>query len=351
MESLDGIDPPRPLSTALSACLVLATALSVSCGSDAASNEVKPSPWRPATSLPIARFEAYAALARGRVHFIGGITGVEGDMRTAHPSRRVDVLDPSSPAAWSAGPDLPEDGPKHHLSVAVWNDAIYVVGGFDGILGQNEPFRPIAVAYVLDAGAATWRKLAPPPLARGGATAQAIDGKIYVTGGAPNEGEPSYAQLDVYDIAADRWSTREPMPTAREHVASCAVDGTMIVVGGWTNVAVPHPANAAAEQYDPKSGTWKKLPPMPTARGGLAALAMGSTCHVVGGEDWRLPAPGTFGSHEVFDTTTGTWTVASPMPTARHGLGLAFTGGVLYAVGGGPSQGNSYTAIVEALVP
>jgi N-acetylneuraminic acid mutarotase len=287
-------------------------------------------------------------VAHGHAYFIGGITGMEGDIRTAEPTRRVDVYDPST-NAWTPGAELPADAPKHHLTVTVWNDAIYVLGGFDGILGRDgAPFVPVAEAYVLEGAApGTWRRLAKPPLARGGATAQAIDGRLFVAGGAPNEGEPSYAQLDVYDVAADRWSTRTSMPTPREHVASCAVEGTMIVVGGWRDAE--RGTQRAAEQYDTRTDTWTTLPDLPTGRGGLAAVAIGSTCHVVGGEDWTHPPPGTFGAHEVFDTTTRQWSTESPMPTARHGLGLAWLDGNLYAIGGGPTQGNSYTAIVEKL--
>ena len=191
--------------------------------------------------------------------------------------------------------------------------------------------------------------LAAPPLARGGATAQAIDGRLYVAGGAPNEGEPSYSELDVYDIASNSWTKAASMPTAREHVASCAIDGKLIVVGGWKDQG--RSAQGAVESYDPKTDRWIALAPLPTRRGGLAAVTIGSTCHVVGGEDWALPLPGTFGNHETFDVTTGAWTSDVPMPTARHGLGLAWLGGTLYAIGGGPSQGNSYTATVEALRP
>ncbi len=307
--------------------------------------------WSSSPPLPIARFEAYGAVAHGRAYFIGGITGVEGDIRTANPSRRVDIYDPRT-SLWTSGPDLPADAPKHHLSVTVWADAIYVVGGFDGIIGKDgAPFVPIAVAYVLEGEgtAAAWRKLAAPPLARGAATAQAIDGHIYVAGGAANEGVPPYAQLDVYDVAQDKWSTRTSMPTAREHVASCAMLGTMIVVGGWAGAVKA--SQRAAERYDPKTDAWTKLPDLPTGRGGLGAVAIGSTCHVVGGEDWSLPPPGTFAAHEVFDAATGDWKTDAPMTNARHGLGLAWLDGALYAIGGGPSQGNSYTAIVEKLVP
>jgi N-acetylneuraminic acid mutarotase len=334
---------------ALATCLAWLACLPAACGSKpAAGGGSGPGQWTRAPSLPVARFEGYAAVSAGKVWFLGGITGIDGDLSTAMPSRRVDVFDPAT-QAWTTGPDLPPDGPKHHLAVTVVDDVIYVLGGFDGILDQspNEPFRPIALAYALRGGA--WTPLSSPPLARGAATAQGIDGKIYVTGGAPTEGQPPYDELDVYDIASDSWATGPPMPTAREHLASCAVDGKMIVVGGWVGSATT--AQAVAEQFDPATQAWTSLPPMPTARGGLGAAAQGQECHAVGGEDWALPLPGTFDAHEVFDASSGAWSTQAPMPTSRHGLGVAWLDDLLYAVGGGPSQGNSYDAVVEVYTP
>ena len=93
--------------------------------------------------------------------------------------------------------------------------------------------------------------------------------------------------------------------------------------------------------------TWRALPGLPIARGGLAAVALDGACHVIGGEDWALAPPGTYGTHDVLEPGATAWRTLAPMPTARHGLGLASLGGVILAVGGGPSQGNSYTAAVE----
>jgi N-acetylneuraminic acid mutarotase len=304
------------------------------------------STWTVAQPLPQPTFESYAMTFGGLVYFFGGITGDLGDIATASPSRAVFVYDPATDS-WSQGPDLPADAPKHHLSVAVLPDGIYILGGFDGIVAQHpdEPFVPVAKAYALRSG--TWVPLAPPPLARGAATAQAIGGKIYVTGGTTTEGVRPFNQLDIYDPVADAWTSGEAMPTAREHLASCALDGKMLVVGGWNEDV----STAVAEEYDPQANSWQTLPPMPTARGGLAAVTEGGQCHAIGGEDWALPFPGTMHAHEVFDPTSGTWTSSAPMPTARHGLGLAVVGRAIYAMGGGPSQGNSYTSVVEVFVP
>ncbi len=295
--------------------------------------------------MPVERFEGYAVERGGSILFVGGTTGVLGDISTANPSTRVDVYDPARDA-WSDGPSLPIAAHRR-TEASSRRDPVRECGlrarRLRGIIGTtaNEPFVPVGRAFVLEGAA--WRELASPPRERGGATAQAIGGKIYVAGGEPNEGEAPYADLDVYDIARDAWSVGPPMPTAREHVASCAIDGKFLVVRGW--IGPGNVASRSAEWFDPAAGAWEKLPDMPTARGGLAATTTAAGCHVLGGEDWKLPLPGTFATHEIFDPAGRVWTLS--MPTARHGFGLARLGNALYAIGGGPSLGNSYTNVVE----
>ena len=341
----------RVLVAAVCAIGEILTLGAAGCGSSSSTPPPAPKDtWTKRASLPVARFESYGVSDGSRVWFLGGITGVFGDISTAAPSRRVDVYDPQTDT-WTQGPDLPADAPKHHLAVAAIGARIYVLGGFDGILDQrpDEPFVPVAHAYVLDGGA--WQPIASPPLARGAATAQAIDGKIYVTGGSTTEDVPPFDELDVYDTTTNAWTTGPKMPTAREHLASCAIDGKMIVVGGW--IGPDNHASHVAEAFDTKTGAWTRLPDLPTARGGLEAIDLGDgVCHVIGGEDWYLPFPGTVSAHEGFDTKSGAWRTFAPMPTSRHGFGLARTPqGTLLAMGGGPAQGNSYSDVVEMYAP
>lgn len=306
-----------------------------------------PGSWTPGAALAAARFEGAAAVVGDRIYYVGGITGIIGDQRSARASDRVDILDPAS-GTWSSGPALPDGGPRHHLAITVAGGKLYVLGGFTGIIGGAEAagqFTPNAGTFVLEGSA--WRRLADQPLARGSATAQAIGGILFVAGGGIAEPD-ARADLYAYDPAQDHWSRRAPMPTAREHVASCAIGGKMIVVGGWTDTKT---VVSACESYDPSSDTWTRLPDLSTARGGLGAAALGNVCHAIGGEHWTGDHPGTFDYNEGFDTTTGRWQNFAPMPTARHGLGLTAKDGALYAIGGGPEMGNSYTNVVEIFRP
>ena len=48
---------------------------------------------------------------------------------------------------------------------------------------------------------------------------------------------------------------------------------------------------------------------------------------------------GTFDNNEQYDPATNTWTIETPMPTARHGLGVTSIDDKIYAIGGGPNPG------------
>jgi N-acetylneuraminic acid mutarotase len=306
------------------------------------------SPWTSATSLPVPRFEGKAAVVGGKVLYVGGITGVIDDQASARESDRVDVYDPAT-RAWTSGPSLPADSAKHHLALAVIDDRLYVLGGFNGIIGGADAagvFTPSAATFVLDQGA--WKRLADQPVARGSASAEVIDGIIYVAGGGVTEPD-ARTDLYAYDPAHDSWLARRPVPTAREHVASCAIDGKLLVLGGWAGE--DKHVVGAVESYDPKADAWTTLPDLPTPRGGLGAVVVNGACVAVGGETWAGPLPGTFAAVESLDVARGAWTALPSMPTARHGLGVALLDGTLYALGGGPVRGNSYTDVVEVLRP
>ncbi len=303
-----------------------------------------PGSWQRVRPLPVERFEAPAAALDGKLYYLGGITDNCPDGAAACTVADVDVYDPAS-GEWTAGPALPADSARHHLAIAVLDGRLWVLGGFTGILGIQQ-FLPVPATYVLDAG--TWQRRADQPLARGAATAQAIDGRIYVAGGGTQEPD-SRSELFVYDPSTDQWSARQAMPTAREHLASCTIGGKLVAIGGWAGA--DRTAVAAVESYDPAADQWRSLPALPTARGGLAATVLGGVCYVIGGEDWALPLPGTFTANEGFDPAGGRWYAFAALPAARHGIGVAAVGPSLFVVGGGPSQGNSYTAEVDLFTP
>ena len=85
---------------------------------------------------------------------------------------------------------------------------------------------------------------------------------------------------------------------------------------------------------------------MPTARGGLAAGATSNGFVVAPGGEQQ---GGTFDEAEAYDVAAGQWVTLPPLPTPRHGLGVAAIGTYLFVLDGGTSPGLSVTAVNEAI--
>jgi N-acetylneuraminic acid mutarotase len=294
--------------------------------------------WRTAPSLPRGRVEGLAAAIGGKLWYIGGLDGIDPQ----HPKSVdwVDVYDPGTDA-WTSGPALPPEAPKHHLAGAVSGDKLYVAGGFT--TDPSGSFVPSSASYVFDG--TTWKRIAEQPVARGAATAQAIGGLVYVVGGGLDEGAAG-TDVYAYDTTKDEWSQRISMPTPRQDLASCVLGARMIVVGGWISTAKEQ--LGATQVYDPVQNAWTVTRDMPTPRGGLGATSIGDTCYAIGGEDWHVGVPGTLDVVEGFSFATS-WNAFPSMPTARHGMGVASLGGRIYVVGGGTTRGDVGSDIVEVL--
>ena len=147
-------------------------------------------------------------------------------------------------------------------------------------------------------------------------------------------------------MSTDTWQPRAPLPEPVHHAAAAVVGGRLYVVGGYTGGRMGWTRSAALFEYDPVRGTWITRAPMPTARGALAAVAMGNRLHALGGD-----ADGVTGAHEVFDPAANRWHNAATMPTARDHLAAVTAAGRIWVVGGRTSFFGTQYANVEIYDP
>jgi len=272
--------------------------------------------WRDAAPLPMPRTEVVAARAGSEIVVVGGY---RADGST---SARADAYSPGRDR-WRRLPDLPLA--VNHAAAAGYRGRAYVVGGYAGEIGGGNAVR---AAFVLDRG--RWHRLARPPAARAAAAAAVVGSKLYVVGGVGPEGLATRAM--VYDLRRGRWSTtRGPRP--REHLAAAAVGGRVYAIAGRLG---GYDRNLTTVQaYAPSARRWITLPPIPAARGGTGAAAIGRTIVSVGGEE----PGGTIRSVFALDTRTRRWRRLADLPTPRHGLGVAAAADRVYVIGGGTRPG------------
>jgi hypothetical protein len=282
--------------------------------------------WVSATPLPQPRTEVGAAVLRGEILVVGGLTD------NGAASARADAYSPAS-RRWRRLPDLPVA--VHHPLVASGDGRVYVAGGYGGGLGAGAKLRTV---FAFDGVRWRARPRLPEPRAAGGAAV--VGGRLYVVGGVGTTGLARRAF--ALDLRSGRWSV-VPAPTPREHLAVASAGGRIYALGGRK---AGYDTNLATfESWAPGEARWRRLPDLPGARGGTGAAVAAGRIVSIGGEE---PA-GTIGSVYAWNLAKGGWSRLPDLPTPRHGLGVVAIGLRVCAIAGGTSPGLTVSGANECL--
>lgn len=241
----------------------------------------------------------------------------------AGDNTRNATLAPIDLGVWGARASLLEANSEYALAEA--GGKLYIMGGYPA---SRVTARTVQI-YDIVSDQWEFGPLLPQPNNHG--MAASVGGKIYLIGGqTTDEQEGATAVATVYELdpAVGSWVAKTPMPTARSGGAAVALGGKIYVAGG----RVPRGHDFAV--YDPATDTWETLPNLPSQRNHIAAVAMNGRVHVVGGRLGNGLSPFKSEAHEVFDPATGTWTVLRPMLRGRSGINAAVAHGCFHVWGG-----------------
>lgn len=223
------------------------------------------------------------------------------------------------------------------FGAAIVGDDVYVYGGHFGEAhhysegGQSNEFRRIS----LTADNAKWELLASGPKLTGLAMVE-YNGKLYRVGGftAKNKDEEdqslwSQDSFACFDPASGKWTDLTPLPEGRSSHDAAVIDGKLYVVGGWNmqgaDKATWHTSALVCEltQTDLK---WTELPTPSFQRRAVSLAACKGKLYVVGGMQEQ---GGTTTQVAVFDPAANVWGSAP----ALHGTGMEGFGTSAFATG------------------
>ncbi|MDR2988600.1 MAG: hypothetical protein LBV34_27580, partial [Nocardiopsaceae bacterium] len=108
---------------------------------------------------------------------------------------------------------------------------------------------------------------------RSGHTATALrDGRILIVGGWAHEGVAPLAAAEIFDPQTGTFKPAGKLRIGRGgQIASLLPDGRVLIAGGWSS---SDQITASVEIFDPRTNSFSQGPPMPGPRDAAAAVTL-----------------------------------------------------------------------------
>lgn len=193
-----------------------------------------------------------------------------------------------------------------------------------------------------------------------GAMVRLRTGDVLIIGGDTSPDAPPLASAELYHAATGKFSSTGRMASPRDYFAAVALkDGRVLVMGGSSTGqhASGMKEESSAEIYDPSTGRFTLTGSMTVARNKLgAALLANGRVLVIGGQNG-----GAFGASlattEIYDPATGKFTAGPTMKSRRYKLPMgvvALPDGQILVSGGADQPeiydptSNSFIVVADA---
>lgn len=221
----------------------------------------------------------------------------------------------SIPAGWSTLPDPPF---YRFRGAAVWTGSELVYWGGESEYGDEVHGDGAA----FDPATGRWRPLAPGPLsARSGAAAVWTGDEVLIWGGGH---EATTSDGAAYDPEEDEWRSLPESPLGPRVPVGAVWTGTEMIVWGSASRAASAVDGAA---YDPREDRWRELPPAPFALNEATLAWTGEEMVVFGarldGNNW---SDTDHARGAAFDPRTSTWRVLPPHPFSPQASTAVWSG-------------------------
>ena len=192
--------------------------------------------------------------------------------------------------SWKSARPLPE--PRTYASAAVWNNTIYILGGYNitnNSTGAGSDYATVFAARILpDGSLATWETQTPlpAPIYYHGSAA---NGYLYLVGGAVNNGSQAvsnvyYAKINLNGTLSG-WHSTTPLPQPECFHCAVASGGHVFSIGGYNGINVTSAYYYAPVRQDGSLGSWITGPLIPQFQVQQAVAVTETSLFSTGGSD------------------------------------------------------------------
>lgn len=275
--------------------------------------------WSRTGSMTLARVQSTMTLLRSGKVLVAGGDGPSGNTNAAE-------LYDTATGRWKRTAPM-GTARANHSATLLADGRVLVAGGVQASGGS----RNLASAELYDSTTGKWSATGSMSTARESHTAALLlNGQVLVSGGNIDLLNGAEGSSEIFDPTAGKWSTVGRMMTSRAlHVSVTLADGSVIVAGGEYGNFVGFNPLAMTDRYDPATGIWSPAGDMQVAQGATPHLAGRDFHSATPLADGRVLVAGGFGyitdftktvildTAEIFDPTSGTWSLTGNMNDAR----------------------------------
>jgi N-acetylneuraminic acid mutarotase len=274
---------------------------------------------------------AVGLLEGGRLVYAGGTAWVDGVKQWLADVQEYDLATKS----WRRGPNLPE--PLAYGASTASSRELEILGG----MKSDGPSRN---CWRLSSSRTGWVRTGELPQDAILARAELVSGALYLFGGCSNVVAPMHCSSAVWKReGVGKWTRAGDMPDGAVAMrASATLDGYVYLFGGCSEIAGGVANRDAALRFDPATGEWRKLRPLPIPVRGLAAASIGNRRILLAGgytasaSEAAVNGPQYGFSSQVwiYDIGQDRYEPAAPLPFAASGIEITVHEGAIFGLGG-----------------
>lgn len=302
--------------------------------------------WTVVGQLPTPLYLHVAVVAEDALYVIGGWDGKV----TRAEVWRAPFLSDGRVGSWTAMPAYPFTFDLH--DAAFLNGRIYVAGGWNGTQAQQAVY----TAKLEGSGLGTWQRVGdlPQALYR---LAIASDGQhLYITGGFTAAGQASatvYVAAANSDGSLSAWQSYN-LPAAVFYHRAVVHDGRLVVLGGSNGAQFFNQVYAAPLDANGALGSWQTLPVLPVTLYRMGAVTVNrygsSYIFVTGGASNETDYQSAVYHSDAPPPPTPTPTpTLTPTPTPTPGVSIAIQSNPQHWIAPGEEVG--YLITYQNLAP
>ncbi len=315
--------------------------------------------WSKPLTVPINQWHTTAALPEGIVsrnlvahndfvYLVGGKNASENPMATIYSAQ---INTSGGLNAWSVAGQLPM--PLYLHAIVVANDALFVIGGWDGKTTRAEVWR---ASLASDGKVGAWAPMPNYPLPLDLHDAVLLDDRIYVVGGWNG----TQAQQVVYSAKLETnglgpWQLAGNLPQALYRLAVAADGQQLYVTGGYSPGDIASAAvYVAGVNTDGTLLGWQNYS-LPAAVYYHKAVIHDGRLVVLGGRDNSQPFAQVYTAAIDTNGSLGGWQGAPTLPAAIYRMGAVTVNrngsDYIFVAGGARNEADYQTTVYHSDVP